>query len=326
MGFKVRGAINAITPGRTPADKMLFGDKAGQAAETARLAEMFRQQNEKARAELNAVLAERPEYASMLTSPEFAQQKQFAFGDESTKGFLMQRAREEQNLQDALQAQTQAQGGQVANAYSQLAMGGGLSSGARERIAAGGAQSGLLSRQGLRSQAAKNLMDLGISEEGQRFASRGGVLQSQMQDIANKNTAAQDAWKTKAQTLAGLGQSEQQGGVALATRPQDKGMCCFIFAEANALSPVVRRYRDEFMTDRNRRGYYKLAEVLVPLMRKSKVVNWLVKTTMIKPLTWYGEKFYEGKNPNPIIKDFWIGLFNYLGQDHEFKRVNGEVI
>lgn len=329
MGFSIRGGATKIADplgARGQAHNILFGDKAGQAAEAARLAEMFRQQNERTRAEVTAALAERPEYQSMLTSPEFAQQNQFAFGDESTKGFLMQRAREQQNLQDALQAQAQGQGGQLANAYSQLAMGGGLGSGARERIAAGGAQSGLLARQGLRSQAAKNLMDLGISEEGQRFQTRGGILESQMRDISNKNTAAQEAWKTKAQTLAGLGTAEQQGGIALATRAPDKGMCCFIFAEADALSPVVRRYRDEHMTDRNRRGYYKLAEVLVPLMRKSSIVKWLVNMTMIKPLTWYGERFYEGKNPNPIIKDFWIGLFNYLGQDHEFKRVNGEVI
>jgi hypothetical protein len=103
-------------------------------------------------------------------------------------------------------------------------------------------------------------------------------------------------------------------------------MCCFIFAEANALSPVVRRYRDEHMTDYNRRGYYKLAEVLVPLMRKYSLVNFIVKATMIKPLTRYAEKFYKGENPNPMMRNFWIGLFNYLGQEHEFKRVNGEVI
>jgi hypothetical protein len=47
---------------------------------------------------------------------------------------------------------------------------------------------------------------------------------------------------------------------------------------------------------------------------------------MIKPLAHYGEQFYAGKKPNPRIKDFWLGIFDYLGQDHEFKRVNGEVI
>jgi hypothetical protein len=257
MGFKFKSVVPNVIPGGgyvDPGQKALFGDKAGDAQHVANIQRMFQEQNAKTRAELNAALAERPEYKTITGSPEFAQQKQYAFGDESSKGFLMQRAREQQNLMDALQSQTQAQGGQTANAYSQLAMGGGLSGGARERIAANAAQSGLLGRQQLRSQGAKNLADLGIAEEGQRFQTRGGILQSQMQDIGNQNQFAQEAWKTKAQTLAGFGQGEQQQTAALAGRAPDKGMCCFIFSEAGALSPVVRRYRDEHMTDRNRRG------------------------------------------------------------------------
>ena len=49
--------------------------------------------------------------------------------------------------------------------------------------------------------------------------------------------------------------------------------CCFIMLEARygdgTMDTVVRRYRDEKITDRNKRGYYKLAEGFVPLMRES---------------------------------------------------------
>ena len=336
MGFLKRAGAGVITGGLSEADRftgshgrnLLFGDQAGQAAESARLASMFKEQQDKTRAELMGVLAERPEYKSIL-SPDFQQQRDYAFGDAKDKGFEMQRGREGQNLSDALQASTRGQAGQQANAYSQLAMGGGLSSGARERIASGGAVGGLLARQGLRGQSSKNLTDLGIAEEGQRFGTRQGVIQGQMQDVGNQNSFAQANWKTRADTIAGLGQAENQQNTALATRAKDGGACCFIFMEAGALSPVVRRYRDEYMNDTNRRGYYKLSEVLVPLMRKSMVVKQVVNWLLIKPLASYGNYHYTGKGIGFVfkpLKDFWLNTFSYLGGDHEFKRDNGEIV
>ena len=111
------------------------------------------------------------------------------------------------------------------------------------------------------------------------------------------------------------------------------GGCCFILLEARygdgTMDAVVRRYRDEYMTDRNRRGYYKLAEVLVPLMRKSKTVKWLVTKTMADPLVSYG-KYYYGENKHGVIfkpvKSFWMKVFDVLGGNTEFIRENGEVV
>jgi hypothetical protein len=107
--------------------------------------------------------------------------------------------------------------------------------------------------------------------------------------------------------------------------------CCFIFLEANAgvLDRIARRARDELMTPRNQRGYYKLSEVLVPLMRKSKVIKFSVQWAMVKPMIQAG-KWYYGENKigrvfAPLAR-FWIGLFDYLGQNHPFLRENGEVI
>lgn len=109
--------------------------------------------------------------------------------------------------------------------------------------------------------------------------------------------------------------------------------CCFIFLEAydGDLPPEVRRYRDEHLTPRNRRGYYKLAEVLVPLMRKYPVARHLVRLLMTAPLASYARWHYgvegawAGRLFSPI-KAFWLGLFDYLGDDHPFRRENGEVI
>lgn len=111
------------------------------------------------------------------------------------------------------------------------------------------------------------------------------------------------------------------------------GLCCFIFLEARygdgTMDYVVRRFRDENMTDRNRRGYYKLAEVLVPLMRKYKICKFLVRTLMTDPMVYYG-KYYYGENKlgwiaKPITS-FWLRLFNYLGGNHPFVRENGEIV
>ncbi len=111
------------------------------------------------------------------------------------------------------------------------------------------------------------------------------------------------------------------------------GSCCFIMLEARygdgTMDEVVRRYRDEYMTDRNRRGYYKLAEVLVPLMRKSKIIKWVVTKTFADPLVSYG-KYYYGENKHGVVfspvKNFWMKVFDVVGGDTEFVRENGEVV
>lgn len=338
MGFKLgrvvsgqAGSLDRMTGNN--GRNLLFGDKDGQAADAARMAELFRAQSERARSDLMGVLAQRPEYQSAVTGPEFDQLKNYAFGAESSPGFMLQRQREGQNLTDALGAGAQAEAGTNANAYSNLAMGGGLSGGARERIAGGSAVQSLLGRQAARGQSAKNLTDLGISEEGQRFQTRGSVSDALMQDKIRANSATQDAWKTKAQTIAGLNQAEGQQAAALATRATDKGMCCFIFLEARygngTMDSVVRRYRDEYMTDRNRRGYYKVAEILVPLMRVITPIKWLVRLTMTDPLVSYGKWHYEKRGIGFIfkpIKDFWMSAFNFFGGETKFIRENGETV
>jgi hypothetical protein len=109
--------------------------------------------------------------------------------------------------------------------------------------------------------------------------------------------------------------------------------CCFIMLESRygdgTMDEVVRRYRDEKMTDRNRRGYYKVAQVLVPLMRKSKIAKWIVTKTFADPLVCYG-KWYYGQNKygwifKPVEK-FWMNVFDAVGGEVEFIRENGEVV
>ncbi len=111
------------------------------------------------------------------------------------------------------------------------------------------------------------------------------------------------------------------------------GGCCFIMLESRygdgTMDKVVRRYRDEKMTPRNRRGYYKVARVLVPLMRKSKVFKWIVAKTFADPLVSYG-KWYYGENKHgwifAPIKTAWLKIFDVVGTDTVFIRENGEEV
>jgi hypothetical protein len=92
---------------------------------------------------------------------------------------------------------------------------------------------------------------------------------------------------------------------------------------------VVRKYRDEHITERNRRGYYKIAEVLVPLMREYWLVRALVVLLFADPAVAYA-KWYYGENRwgwifTPL-KKFWMKLFDVVGGDTEFIRENGETV
>jgi hypothetical protein len=111
------------------------------------------------------------------------------------------------------------------------------------------------------------------------------------------------------------------------------GGCCFIMLEARygngVMDEVVRRYRDEHVTPRNRRGYYKLAEVFVPLMRKSKLLKFAVSKLFADPAVSYA-KWHYGQNKHgwlfKPVQAFWMKMFNLLGEDVPFIRENGEVV
>lgn len=273
--------------------------------------------------------------------PGFQQYQDFATGEGPSR--FAQAATNELGLKAAFERDRAVKEAQQAYGVARgtMAMRGGITSGASERLAGnamddmmdakqrvrGGEMSGLASiltqDAGARQDALGRLVGLGAETE--RF-NLGAAL-----DEINAERSA--AWKTY----------EEKGGQWAARKKAEEmaansgggggGGCCFILLEARygngTMDEVVRRYRDENMNEKNRRGYYKMAEVVVPMMRKSKVFKWLVKKTMADPLVAYG-KYYYGKNKwgwmmKPVA-DFWLKTFEYLGGEHEFIRENGEVV
>jgi hypothetical protein len=120
------------------------------------------------------------------------------------------------------------------------------------------------------------------------------------------------------------------GGGAAAGAASSGGGCCFIFIEANGgtLDPLVREYRDDLMTPRNRRGYYRLADKLVPWMRKNKLarkaVEWCMVNPMMKAGRWYKER---GRFPafSLLTGFFWLTVYDLMGIG-AYQRKTGELI
>tara|TARA_R110002020_G_scaffold48700_5_gene138815 strand:- start:3570 stop:4790 length:1221 start_codon:yes stop_codon:yes gene_type:complete len=131
------------------------------------------------------------------------------------------------------------------------------------------------------------------------------------------------------------------GGAGLA----GLGCACQIFMEGRhgngTMDWVVRKYRDENINKRNARGYYKMSEVIVPLMRKNKLLKLLFFLFFIQPCFLWARWHYRdeikkrGEKPGwgsrigwmfAPVKRFWERLCYYLGQDHPYIRWNGELI
>jgi hypothetical protein len=248
---------------------------------------------------------------------------------------LQKQESEQSRLMDQAARQ---QAGALAGARSQLAMRGGLGGGSAERLASSGAENLTNLMQQQRQASAIERGQLGM--QGADLASRLGQFNLGQQSEADKiNLQAQLANLAAKENRSLQQYGEQMKGYAAGKTSEgigsggSSGLCCFIFLEARygngTMDEVVRRYRDEKMTDKNRRGYYKMSEVLVPVMRKSKLAKAAVRTLMTDPMVSYG-KWYYGKGKigwvfKPVV-NFWLKTFDYLGLDHEYIRENGEVV
>lgn len=233
------------------------------------------------------------------------------------------------------QAQSQAQ--------SQLARLGGLGGGARTSLARSGARDQLMAAQGVGAQGVQSRFNINNQDLQRRQQLLGQVADVERQgDLQNLQATTEDINRRAAfdanrynQQMAAYGAQQSARATEYAgARSGGGGGCCFIFLEARygngVMDKVVRRYRDEHMTDQNRRGYYKMAEVLVPLMRKSKLIKFAVRFFMTDPLVAYGKAYYgEGSKLGFVfapVKTFWLKTFDYLGGEHEFIRETGEVV
>jgi hypothetical protein len=94
---------------------------------------------------------------------------------------------------------------------------------------------------------------------------------------------------------------------------------------------VARRYRDEFLDKDQLRGYYILAERVVPVMEKNEKAKNLIKKMLVIPLIRYGEysmglKVKRCSITDYIISKLFLGVIKTIGLIiPHYIRQNGEV-
>jgi hypothetical protein len=97
------------------------------------------------------------------------------------------------------------------------------------------------------------------------------------------------------------------------------GMFCWIFREAEGEVPkVIERYRDEHYPKEGPvcQGYKKMAEWLVPLMKRFKLIKRIVRLIMTRPLTKYAKWYYGLNKYGWVFKplgDFWVKIWRVGG-------------
>ena len=110
--------------------------------------------------------------------------------------------------------------------------------------------------------------------------------------------------------------------------------CMIVTACTSRQSPeveIAREYRDKFLTRRQLRGYYMLAEKIVPRMHRSPRLTRLIKRWLVDPLIVYGRHALVKTAPPPwryerIIATAFLALIGCIGRTRkQFTRANGEV-
>ncbi len=123
------------------------------------------------------------------------------------------------------------------------------------------------------------------------------------------------------------------GGIIGAIAGVFGGGCIIVTAATSPDSyevQIARRYRDEYLDQQTLRGYYCIAEWIVPYMERSERVKKLVKKHLVDHLIKYGEYVFGIKKRCPIRSKLITKLFlkqcKFIGgMIPYYVRLNGEV-
>ncbi len=94
---------------------------------------------------------------------------------------------------------------------------------------------------------------------------------------------------------------------------------------------ITRAYRDKFLDAEQLRGYYALAEMIVPLIKSNKTVRKNVKKWLVDRLVDYGEYKLGMKETKPLcsswlVSKVFLGMIKMIGMIlPRYVRANGEV-
>lgn len=185
---------------------------------------------------LNSLIENRPGYSSITGTDEYKNLSGLANsqGDLPQYALLKQQAEAAaaagntklaQQLNDELQNQAISGAGAQTNAYSALAEGGGLSSGARERIASTGADNQLFAAQKARLENNRGvndintnlqtgLLDLGAKSAAEKMGLQSSLLGTRAADLGGQNALTQSQYNQGIDIAAARAKAQKEQDAA----------------------------------------------------------------------------------------------------------------
>ena len=164
--------------------------------------------------DLNKLLKTKPKYRSGIANPEFEKLRAFSSSTSDSPYFSMLKDQQAQRSNQQVQGVDASSQGQLSNAYSNLAMGGGLSSGSRERLAGDASMSSLAARQQARQAGSDAMSGLGLEQEKQRMGAQESVLNALSGEAGRQSGFEQEQWKTGVDAQQALKKSQAERDVA----------------------------------------------------------------------------------------------------------------
>ncbi len=148
---------------------------------------------------------------------------------------------------------------------------------------------------------------------------------------------AGEAGSAAASEAAGIGLSDFGGfPLWIATNiARGWGLCIIVTACTDPHSPevqIAREYRDKHMDLDQIRGYYMIAEKVVPLIKQSDLFKKIVKRVLVDSLVDYGKSALGKQEAKPrlfstMVSRAFLWLCGKIGKTREtFVRCNGEVV
>jgi hypothetical protein len=130
------------------------------------------------------------------------------------------------------------------------------------------------------------------------------------------------------------GISGSEGGIASGEGKSGMLRCIIVTACTGRNSPeveIARKYRDRFLDADQLRGYYALAEMVVPVLERNKKARQNVKKWLVDRLIDYGEYRIGLKQRKPLwssvaVSKVFLATIKAIGMIlPEYVRANGEV-
>jgi len=169
-------------------------------------------------------------------------------------------------------------------------------------------------QQGAQQNIAQNVIEASRAQAGSSTQMTDTMLK--LSDLLGKKIGS------TTDDISGRG-AQSSSSSSWASEASLGGLCCWILLESyyGVMPWWVRECRDEFAPENTARrdGYRRMAQTLVPAMRKSRTVRGLVRWLMVKPLEFWGAYYKQvpgyrwGWAFKPFVK-FWFTTWTLIGK------------